>query len=71
MDNTEYEVEIKNIRAYDKGCIGCVRHKKDVMIAFDSTNEEYDIKDLFLTQGQAEYLHKELGKVINSNKDEE
>jgi hypothetical protein len=67
MENTEHETEVKNIRAYDKGVKGCQRHDKDVMLAFDSTNEEYDIKDLFLTQEQAEFLHKELGEVIARN----
>lgn len=67
MENTEHETEVKNIRTYDKEVQGCQNHNKDVMLAFDSTEENYDIKDLFLTQRQADSLHKELGEVIARN----
>lgn len=70
MENTEHEVEAKNVRAYDKNCTGCLRHQKDVMISFDSTEEGYDIKDLFLTQDQAEFLLKELSEVVERNNEE-
>ena len=33
-------------------------------------NTDHEIKDLFLTQEKAEFLHKELGEVIARNNEE-
>ncbi len=45
-----------NVNVYDKNCLGCKRHQKDVMItistsAIDDTGLEFN--DYFLTQAQA------------------
>jgi len=67
MENSNTEVEVKNIRAYNKEVSGCVRHNKDIMIAFDSTDKSYDIKDLFLDKEQAKSLVDSLTKALKEN----
>lgn len=57
---------IGSIRAYDSGVNGCVRVKKDIMIAFCIQNDK-NIYDIFLTQGQAESLLYELNRAIRNN----
>jgi len=70
MENTNSEVEVKNIRAYDKNVHGCIKHGKDVMIAFNTHDKGYTIKDLFLNQDQAEFLLKELFEAVSRNKED-
>ncbi len=60
------EKQIVNIRVYDKGCIGCKKFKKDIMIAYDQTDNSI-ITDLFLTQEQAKGLLEELKEQIDYN----
>jgi hypothetical protein len=70
---SDAEIEIKSIRAYGNGCIGCRRHDKDVMISFTNTlanKGESRVTDLFLTQEQAEFLLKELSVAVNQNNSE-
>jgi predicted DCC family thiol-disulfide oxidoreductase YuxK len=60
----------KNIRVYDKNCVGCKKFKKDVMVSFmikeDETN---DIHDIFFTTEQAESLRDQLTKKLEQNKE--
>ena len=58
--------EIDYVRVYDKGVIGCLRNKKDIMISICGPNGSID--DIFLTQSQAEQLLKDLQKEVNENK---
>ena len=58
--------EINYVRVYDKGVIGCLRSKKDIMISICAPNGGID--DIFLTQPQAEQLLIDLQKEVNENK---
>lgn len=60
------EINVSVIRAYSKHVSGCVRHKKDVMIAF-TREKELGIVDLFLTQEQAISLMESLKDAIKLN----
>lgn len=51
---------ITSIKVFDKNCFGCVKHKRQVMIAYD------DI-DIFLTQEQAKGLIDDLIIVTKCN----
>ncbi len=66
------QLQLKNIRAYDKTVYGCQKHGKDVMIAFMFEGDKGDngtfVHDLFLTQKMAEYLVCELTDAVNRNK---
>lgn len=61
MDST-----INNIRAFDKEVHGCKRHKKDIMISFQ-TEGSRDFHDIFLTNQQAEELIVSLQKSLKTN----
>jgi NMD protein affecting ribosome stability and mRNA decay len=61
------EYEVKYSRAYSKKCIGCMRHKKSVMISMSNEKEE-GIQDYFFTKEQAKRLFNELGRVLMENK---
>ena len=62
------ETTITSIKAYDKDCIGCVKHKRDIMIAYTADDPEgADIIDLFLTQVQAKILANDLAIMIKCN----
>ena len=58
-------VDIVFTKVYDKGVIGCITHKKDLMITFSTDNK--NIHDIFLTQKQGRELLKELRKCIILN----
>jgi len=66
---------IESIHAYSKYCVGCRRNERDIMLSFISNkSKRIDgdvaiITDLFLTQAQAESLHKELGEMLARNKE--
>lgn len=64
------EAIIKEIRAFGKGCLGCERHKKDIMLAYNSEGNE-NIVDLFLSQKQAEGLVSELSEALSRNEQKE
>jgi hypothetical protein len=65
MDNS-----VTNIRAFDKNVMGCKRHKKDIMIAFQVENDS-NIHDIFLTTEQAESLVAGLQKSLKINSEPE
>tara|TARA_B110000093_G_C12949501_1_gene401816 strand:+ start:2078 stop:2281 length:204 start_codon:yes stop_codon:yes gene_type:complete len=60
------EKEIKNVTVHGNECIGCDKHKKDIMIAC-SINGSDEILDLFFTTEQAESLLKRLGERLAEN----
>ncbi len=62
------QLQLKNIRAYDKQVYGCQKHGKQVMISFMFEGDDKYVHDLFLTQEMAEYLLKELTTVVDRNK---
>ncbi len=68
-DLSETESIATSIRAYDKECIGCQRHSRDIMISYTKENDakRSQVYDLFLTQGQAKMLYEELGRQIAEN----
>lgn len=66
------EFLLENIRVHGR-VNGCVKHKKDIMISFQSeddkvTNGMKDIHDIFLTTKQAEELLEELKNKLEFNK---
>ena len=58
-------IKVKNIRAYDKYCIGCQRHGAHIMISY--VNEDNTITDLFLDESQSKSLLEELNKCHEQN----
>lgn len=51
--------EPKNIQVYNKKCVGCINHKKDIMIAIDGYQNNLGtetVHDLFLNSEQAQKL---------------
>lgn len=60
------ETHAESSRAYGKGCAGCIRAEKDIMLSFFD-DDGGDFHDVFLTQADAEQFYKELGKAIESN----
>lgn len=64
------QLQLKNIRAFDKKCLGCKKHNKDIMLSFmfDDDQNKHGVHDLFLTQKMAEYLVCELTDAVNRNK---
>ena len=71
MENTKYtqtEKEITSTTVHGKECIGCKKHKKDIMIAYTDKNSD-EITDLFFTDEQAKSLLKRLKERIEENKE--
>jgi hypothetical protein len=64
----ERDGTVKLARAHGKGCIGCKVANRDVMLSFQETGV-VGIRDLYLSQGQAEQLHAELGDRIKQNEE--
>ena len=64
MDST-----VDNIRAFDKEVHGCKRHKKDIMISFQ-TEGSRDFHDIFLTNEQAKGLIESLKKSLKTNSED-
>ena len=60
------EKEIKDVTVHGNECIGCGKHKKDIMIAYSYDGSD-DIIDLFFTTEQAESLLKRLGERLAEN----
>lgn len=61
------EKEIINTNVFGKGCIGCLAHKKDIMIAYNYQGSD-DIVNLYLTTEQAKNLLDNLKKQLKNNK---
>lgn len=68
MENTygQTEKEITSITVHGNECIGCKKHKKDIMIAYSDKNSD-KIIDLFLSTEQAEILLKRLSERLAEN----
>lgn len=61
---------VKDTSVYGMGCIGCMRTKREIMVAYRLKGDPRgEFFDLFLSQEQAEWLHEELGKQIGYNKE--
>ena len=56
-----------NIQIYNKKCIGCINHDKDIMLSFDN-EDEIEIHDLFLSTQQAKRIIELLQKRLEENK---
>lgn len=63
--------KIENISSYGKQCIGCERHKKDIMVSVCVKDKDsgYDFIDIFLTNSEAIQFHENLGIRIKQNID--
>ncbi len=63
-------LQLNTARAYDKGCYGCQKHGKDIMIAitYEGDPNRHGVHDLFLTQEMAEFLLRELTDAVDRNK---
>lgn len=61
-----------NTMAYDKGCIGCKRFERDIMVSMHTDIDgKKDFNDFFLTTEQAEYLRDKLTAALNRNTQED
>ena len=60
------EVIITKIHAFTRKVMGCVKHKKDIMISFTESGDT-GVHDLFLTTEQAEGLRESLTRAIQIN----
>jgi hypothetical protein len=60
-------INIDNIQIHSKDCLGCQRHKKDILITISTISTDESIIDLFLTQKQAEELRNDLIKTLEYN----
>jgi hypothetical protein len=70
MAKEKLGIKASTIRAYGDHVVGCKETKSDVMISFDDSEVEgYSIQDIFLTQAQAESFYRELGEVLQGNKE--
>ena len=72
MEKEHNMTEIPSIShtiVHDKGCMGCIRHKKDVLVVLVETADGKNSKDLFLSTEQAEKLVEQLQKVLERNKE--
>lgn len=59
----ESEIMVSSIVVNDKDCIGCIRHKKFIMISYQKEGGS-TVYDLFLDEEQANSLYNELGKRV-------
>ena len=75
MENKEHRYEeipgISHTTVHDKGCMGCIRHKKDVLVVLVETADGKNSKDLFFSTEQAEKLIEQLQKVLERNKEKQ
>lgn len=61
---------ITDIKAFDKNCIGCQNHKKEIMISF-RTEGKPDFNDIFLSEEQAKNLVLSIEKSLKINSEPE
>ena len=66
------ETIVKNVLVHNKGCNGCKRFNRDVMVTMFTTSEESvtEFNDFFLSTEQAENLVKDLQIVLKINKED-
>lgn len=71
MANEPIDTVIKYAAVNGKGCHGCVRHKRDVLvtIAVEGPPTGTAFHDYFLTTEQATHLRDELNKVLKQNEE--
>jgi len=60
-------VQVSHTLVHGKGCMGCQRHEKDIMITLVARPDGKGWTDVFLTQEQAEALVEQLQKRIFEN----
>lgn len=72
MANEHIDTPIKYVAVNGKGCNGCVRHKKDVMVTITVAGPPSGtiFHDYFLTTEQASSLRDELDKVLKQNEED-
>jgi len=63
---------IQSTSVHDKGCNGCVQHKRDVMITLitdppEGSDKKMGFNDFFLTNEQAARLMMQLQEVLMLN----
>lgn len=72
------EIFPTNVLASDRGCFGCQRHEKDIMLSFmvdrsiERKGEYLDpevVHDIFLDDDQAKALYKVLGERLRYNEE--
>jgi hypothetical protein len=59
------EVQIKSTSVRGKGCQGCVKHNKDIMVTLFDVED--NVTDMFLTQDEAVKIYTMLGRNIAFN----
>lgn len=78
MENTikkepEYDMTdiptISHTIVHDKTCMGCKRHKKDVLVVIVETEDGKHSKDLFLTTDQTKKLIIGLRNALKRNEE--
>lgn len=62
------QITVDFIRAYGKGCVGCLNHETDIMITF-MQGEEF--MDIFMSTEVAKTFSDELIKRLEQNKENE
>jgi len=62
------ELKVDSIRAYGKGCVGCLNHETDIMITYMNGEEFVDI---FMSQEVAQQFSDELVRRLQQNKEDE
>ena len=67
MEEMATSIKATSIKVFDKDCLGCVKHKRHVMIACDNPK---NITDIFLTQDQAKDLANDLAIITKRNEAE-
>jgi len=55
---------IKSVRVFNKNCLGCKRHKKDIMLALQFLFEGDDIHDFFFSKKLANEMLNELKRIL-------
>lgn len=68
MEYLDTEKEIERISVHGSECIGCIRHKKNIMISYSFKGSD-EIIDLFFTTEKAKFLLKRLGHLIQLNEE--
>ena len=62
------QLKIDFIRAYGKGCVGCINNETDIMLTH-MNGEEF--VDLFMSQEVAQQFSDELVRRLKQNKEDE
>lgn len=74
QDTKSIDTPIRHTSVHGKGCNGCIRHKRDVLVTMvldppEGSEKHSEFNDYFLTTDQASLLRDALSRVLDQNKD--